>query len=295
LVSLIDHTGDLRARMEANRSDMTDDILRGRIVGGLITLPSEGSTQHYDFVTETANTDAVQARTDVVALLDLIAAEGNHTQVTDTRLAHTKIPAPLSPFAYVAPADLVLFLGITVMVLSSGQIESRRLGMTKRLAAAPISNRTLVAAQIVSRLVAAAGQSIGLLLVGRLIFGVHWGNPFAVGLILALLALAYSGLSVLIGAWSRTEEQAIAISVVFGIAGGMLGGCIYPLDVVSSTVREVGHVVPQAWAMDAFIKLIYGGDGFTSVLPEVGALAVFAVVLTALATKVYAVTMYSPG
>ncbi len=51
----------------------------------------------------------------------------------------------------------------------------------------------------------------------------------------------------------------------------MLGGCVYPLDVVGTTVRIVGHAVPQAWAMDAFIRLIYHHATFTTVLPEIGA------------------------
>ena len=79
----------------------------------------------------------------------------------------------------------------------------------------------------------------------------------------------------------------MALAVVIGIAGGMLGGCLYPLDVVGSTVRAVGHLVPQAWAMDAFIKMIYHGAGLVAVLPDIGALAVFAAVLTGLAVWRY--------
>jgi ABC-2 type transport system permease protein len=266
------------------------------VVGGLVTLPQHGGNHpRYVFVSESANTDAIAARTDVVALLDLMVAESGHTRLTDTTLAHTNVPAALSPFSYVAPADLVLFLGVTILVLSSGAVESRKLGLVRRLAAAPITNRSLVAAQIVFRLIVATGQSLGLLLVGRVIFGVHWGNPFAIALIIGFLSMAYAGLSVLIGVWSRTEEQAIAISVVFAIAAGMLGGCMYPLDVVGSTVREVGHAMPQAWAMDAFIKLIYNNGTFMSVLPDIGALAIFALVLSVVATRVYARTMYSAG
>ena len=94
---------------------------------------------------------------------------------------------------------------------------------------------------------------------------------------------------------SRTEEQAISLAVVLGIVCGMLGGCMYPLDVVGPVVRGVGHAVPQAWAMDAFVKLIYDHDGLTAVLPEIGVLALFAAVLCALALRAYARTVYSPG
>jgi ABC-2 type transport system permease protein len=295
LVQLARRTGDISVKIEPTRAALADDILRGRVVAGLVGLPAPRGAIRVDFLAESAQTDAVQARTDVVALLDLMAAEGRHTAITDTSLAHTHTPAPLSPFAYVAPADLVLFLGITLLVLSSGLVESRRLGILHRLHAAPVRQSSIVAAQIASRLLVAAGQSIGLLFVGVVLFRVHWGNPFAVGLVIFLLSLSLSGASVLIGTSSRTEEQAVAISVVIGIAAGMLGGCIYQLNQVGSAVREVGHVVPQAWAMDAFVKLIYDRAGFSTVLPEIGALAIFATVLTALAVWRYDRTMYSAG
>ena len=47
--------------------------------------------------------------------------------------------------------------------------------------------------------------------------------------------------------------------------------------------------------MDAFVKLIYDHEGLTAVLPEIGALFLFAVVLCALALRAYARTVYSPG
>jgi ABC-type multidrug transport system permease subunit len=295
LVDLARRAGDLKVRVEATRTDLADDILRGRVVGGVIELPAPAGTIRVDLVAEAANTDAVQARTDVVALLDLMAAEGTHTVITNRVLATTHIPAPMSPFSYVAPADLVLFMGITLLVLASGQVESRQLGILRRLAAAPVRQGSVVGAQIIGRLFIAAGQAVGLLFLGQVIFGVHWGNPFAVAVVLALLALSLSGLSVLIGIWARTQEAAIAVAVVIGIAFGLLGGCMYPLDVVGTTVRTVGHAVPQAWAMDAFVALVYHQASFAQVLPDIGALAAFAAVLSGAAMWLYARTMYSPG
>jgi ABC-2 type transport system permease protein len=295
LLQLIAQTNVLKPHLEANRSTLSDDILRGRVVAGLVAQPAPDGHLHFELVALSDSTGAVQARTDVVALLDLMAAEGTRTHVTDVTLAHTDLPPPLSPFAYVAPADLVLFLGITVLLLSSGLVESRRLGIMRRLSAAPVLRRSLAAAQIVSSLVVAAAQSVGLLFVGRVIFGVHWGNPFAVGLVLALLSLSYAGASGVVGSRARTEEQAISLAVVLGILGGMLGGCMYPLDVVGAPIRAVGHLVPQAWAMDAFVKLIYHHAGVVAILPEAAVLAVFAAVLVGWAARGYARTMYSPG
>src|SRR6202012_4219437 len=138
----------------------------------------------------------------------------------------------------------------------------------------------------------ATAQCVGLLVIGRLIFGVHWGDAAGVFLVLLPLSLAYGGAAALVSMRSRTEEQAISLAVVLGIVGGMLGGCVYTLDSVAPAVREVGHVVPQAWAMDAFVKLIYDHAGLVAVLPEIGALALFAAVLCALALRAYARTVY---
>ena len=79
----------------------------------------------------------------------------------------------------------------------------------------------------------------------------------------------------------RSQEQAIATAVIVAIIAGMLGGCVYQLSTVSTTVREVGHIVPQAWAMDTFVKLIYDHASFTDTLPAIAALAAFAVGLSA--------------
>jgi linearmycin/streptolysin S transport system permease protein len=295
LLQLAEQAGDLKVRVEPDRARLSDDILRGRVVAGLISLPAPPGSQRVRFVSESASTSAVQARTDVVALVDLIAAEGTHTAVTDLTLAHTAVPAPLSPFSYVAPADTVLFVGISVLLLAAGVVESRRLGLMARLAAAPVRKRGVVAGLIATSLCVAAAQCAGLLLVGRVIFGVRWGDPFGVFLVLAMLSLAYSGAAAILSVRARTEEHAISLAVVLGIVCGMLGGCMYPLDVVGPAVRAVGHVVPQAWAMDAFVKLIYDHAGLVAVLPEIGVLALFAAVLGALALRAYARTVYSPG
>jgi linearmycin/streptolysin S transport system permease protein len=304
LLHLAETTNGVRVRVESNRTDLTDDILRGRVVAGIVQLPSTTLTRstnssstpgsvRADFLVESSTTDAVQARTDVVALMDLIAAEGKNPKFTDQTLKVTPTESPLSPFAYVAPANLVLFMGIAVLVLSAGMVETRRLGVSQRLSAAPVSKRAVVFGQMASMMVTAIAMALGLLFVGIILFNVHWGNPLSVLLVVVLLGICIAALSVIIGTWSRSQEQAIATAVIVAIVAGMLGGCVYQLDTVSTTVREVGHIAPQAWAMDTFVKLIYDHAGFTSTLPEIGALAVFAVGLTVLAVVYYSRKVFS--
>ena len=225
--------------------------------------------------------------------MDLIAAEGNDPKFTNKTLKVTPIESPLSPFAYVAPANLVLFMGIAVLVLSAGMVETRRLGVAQRLSAAPITKRAVVFGQMASMMVTAISMALGLLFVGIILFNVHWGNPLSVLLVVVLLGICIAALAVIIGTWARSQEQAIATAVIVAIIAGMLGGCVYQLDTVSTTVREVGHIVPQAWAMDTFVKLIYDHASFTDTLPAIGALAAFAVGLSVLAVAYYSRKVFS--
>jgi ABC-2 type transport system permease protein len=69
-----------------------------------------------------------------------------------------------------------------------------------------------------------------------------------------------------------------------GIALGMLGGCMWPLEVVGSTMKTVGHLVPQAWAMDAFVTLVAKGGDLAAIAPQLVVLLGYAAVLLPLAT-----------
>jgi ABC-2 type transport system permease protein len=59
---------------------------------------------------------------------------------------------------------------------------------------------------------------------------------------------------------------------------------MWPLAIVPEPMRVVGHLFPQAWAMDAFIALIAKGETISGIAPQLAVLAGFATALLALAT-----------
>lgn len=291
LVTLLERSNGVQLTPVTSRDALNDDILRGRVVAGVV-IPrgfGRGGRLQLAYVEQNAEDDAQEARISVVAAVGLLAAEraaadGRRSVTpvveasTDRAMARDH-QAPVSPFSYVAAGDLVLFMGITLLVQSTVLIEARRLGLLRRMLIAPVSPWSVVAGTMGWLLVTAAGQAAGLLFLGRLAFGVHWGDPVAVLLLLTLLAFAMAGASVLVGTVARSAEHAVATSVTAGVAAGMLGGCMWSLSVVGPVMRAVGHVVPQAWAVDGLVDTVFYGSGLRGVLPDLGALAAFAVVL----------------
>lgn len=64
---------------------------------------------------------------------------------------------------------------------------------------------------------------------------------------------------------------------------GLLGGTMVPIEIFPEAMRTVAHLTPHAWAMDAFRALLFENASLAEILPELGVLAGFAVVLVALA------------
>jgi ABC-2 type transport system permease protein len=117
-----------------------------------------------------------------------------------------------------------------------------------------------------------------------LVFGADWGDPPAALLLVVTFALVGTGVGMLGGSVLRNAEQATSIGPPVGIALGMLGGCMWPLAIVPQPMRVIGHLFPQAWAMDAFIALIAKGEDIAGIALQLAVLAAFAAVLLAQAT-----------
>ncbi len=52
-----------------------------------------------------------------------------------------------------------------------------------------------------------------------------------------------------------------------------------PAELFSDTMQKVAHITPHAWALDGFAELVRRGGNTADILPELGVLAAYALVL----------------
>ena len=187
-------------------------------------------------------------------------------------------------FSYSAPTELVLFVFISSVMFSATFIETRRLGIYERAMAAPVKARAIIAGETLRQCLVGVGQSVLIVAVGAIGFGVSWGDPRAAIVLITLWVLVGVGAGMLLGTLFRTPEQASALGPVMGIALGMLGGCMWPLSIVTATMRTIGHLTPHAWAIDAWTNLLSRGGDFSAIAGDLGVLALFAAGFLLLAT-----------
>ncbi|NEE02533.1 ABC transporter permease [Phytoactinopolyspora halotolerans] len=183
----------------------------------------------------------------------------------------------------VAVGMLLLMTFLNALTGAASLIQSRKHGVSRRMMGTPTSLRTIVIGEGAGRWSVGMFQALYIMVASALIFGVTWGDIPAAVVVLVLFAAVAAGAAMLVGAVMHNDEQAAGVTVMVGLGLGALGGTMLPLELFGSTMNTVAHFTPHAWAIDAFTELTRRGGTVADILPELGVLAAFAVVLFALA------------
>lgn len=186
-----------------------------------------------------------------------------------------------------AAQELTLFVFVTSLSAASMLVESRRLGVSRRMIASPTSIATVLTGEALGRFAIALLQGLLIVLGSTVLFGIDWGNLGTVVLSVALLSLAATGAAMLFGALMRSEQQAGAVGVFVGLALAALGGSMVPLEVFPPVMERIAHLTPHAWALGAMDDAITRGATPAEAWRDLTVLAIYGVVLFAAAVPLF--------
>ncbi|HET6790670.1 MAG TPA: ABC transporter permease [Actinomycetota bacterium] len=186
-----------------------------------------------------------------------------------------------------AAQELTLFVFVTSLSAASMLVESRRLGVSRRMIASPTSIATVLTGEALGRFAIALLQGLLIVLGSTVLFGIDWGNLGTVVLSIALLSLAATGAAMLFGALMRSEQQAGAVGVFVGLALAALGGSMVPLEVFPPVMERIAHLTPHAWALGAMDDAITRGATPAEAWRDLTVLAIYGVVLFAAAVPLF--------
>jgi ABC-2 type transport system permease protein len=316
LLSRLESADGIRVRTFDDRDALTTAVERGQVEAGLVIPPGydqqihAGDTVQLPYIRRPAGAGQ-EGQLVVAAVVDqqavvLRAARFASTEgvgTFDQALAQAEAIAPdvpmvtvrttvaggseVSAFGYGAAQELILFVFVISLAASGMLIESRRIGVSRRMLASPTSARTVILGETLGRFGIALFQGFLIMAVTLALFRVDWGDPVAAGSIVVLFALTGTGAAMLMGSVLNNAQQAGSFGVFFGLVLAALGGCMVPLEVFPPLMVKIAHMTPQAWAIDAFGKVLGKAAGVGQILPELGVLALYAAVLLGLATVLF--------
>jgi ABC-2 type transport system permease protein len=276
------HNEQFRIRRYSNREKLRLAVFRGRINAGILIPLGWHGESNLPVYLSSASAGSAIVGAGINAELSRMATGRKGLEVPIRYPAGGRVGLPHLGFAYTAPANLVLFVMINGFVSALGILRLRETGISRRLLAAPRRTWELFAMLAVGPAQQMIAQALFLILSARLFFGVHWGNPF--GLILVTAALTCLGVSIVLfmGTVFRTAQEATSLGPWIGVFLGMLGGCMWPLEIVPPFMKTLALLSPAAWAMDAYLGLIFERASASEVAPDVAIVFAFAAVIAML-------------
>ena len=191
--------------------------------------------------------------------------------------------AELGQFDQGASSQLFLFTFLTSLAAAGALIQSRQLGVARRMLSTPTSTMAVLVGFGAGRLLVAVTQAAYIVGASILLFQVDWGSPLPTTVVVLAFCLVAGGAGMLVGATMRNDSQAAGVGL--GVALGMaaLGGSMVPLEVFPEGLRLAAHVTPHAWANGAMAEIVRRDGSLGSVAVPVGVLLGYAAVLYGLA------------
>jgi ABC-2 type transport system permease protein len=177
--------------------------------------------------------------------------------------------------------QFILFMGIEVGV---GVLLARRLGLWKRLRAAPLSRSLLLGSHIASGAITALVLLAIIYAAAIGIFHVRIDGSVAgfVGIAIAF-ALLTSSFGLLIAAIGKTPEATRGLAIFATLVMVMLGGAWVPSFVFPPWLQTASLVVPTRWAVDGLDAMTWRGLGFDAAIAPIAVLLAFSGLFAAIA------------
>ncbi len=161
--------------------------------------------------------------------------------------------------AYMAPGMALMFLMYTVSYGGRSILAERAQGTLPRLMISPTTSTQILGGKVFGIFLTGVAQVGILILASTLFFGVKWGDPL--GLVVLILAAVFgaTGWGLLLTAIGRSQGQVGALGTAIMLIFGILGGTFISLDQLPAFVRLFSKITPNAWGMDGFTTLALGG------------------------------------
>ncbi|MGY0432028.1 ABC transporter permease [Bacillus rugosus] len=195
--------------------------------------------------------------------------------VKQKSLSDKKEAAGASDIASRAAGFSILFVMLTMMGAAGTILEARKNGVWSRLLTASVSRAEIGAGYVLSFFVIGWIQFGILLLATHWLFGINWGNPAAVIVLVSLFLLTVVGIGLVIAANVRTPEQQLAFGNLFVIATCMVSGMYWPIDIEPKFMQSIAEFLPQKWAMSGLTEIMANGAHVTDILGVCGILLAF--------------------
>jgi len=184
----------------------------------------------------------------------------------------------LTSAAYFVPSILAMALMQLGIFAAIPLVAQREKQILKRLGATPLARSTLVGSNVFMRLLIALVQTLIIVGIGVLLFGVSVLQPLAVAALVILGAVTFVSIGYVIASYARTEDSANTLASVVQFPLMFLSGIFFPIAFMPQWLQPVAALLPLTYLGDALRQTMVGGAAYAPLYVDVLVLAGWLVV-----------------
>lgn len=186
---------------------------------------------------------------------------------------------------FMIPALIGMILQmLTSLLTATAIVRERERGTIEQLIVTPIRSWELTVGKIVPYVLIALFDTVEVLVVGTLWFGVPIRGSLALLMALTSLFLLTSlAVGLLISTVSKTQQEAMLLAWFTMLPTVFLSGFFFPLAAMPPFLRAISYAVPLRYFLIIIRSVLLKGTGAASLQDEILALAAFGLVLMTIA------------
>jgi len=190
---------------------------------------------------------------------------------------------------FMVPGILVILLTLVGAFLTAANIvKEKEIGTIEQINVTPVKKVYFILGKLIPFWI--MGQivlTIGLI-IGRVVYGiVPVGNIGLIYLFSSVYLLAVLGLGLLISAYVHTQQQAMLIAFFLLMIFILMGGLYTSIESMPEWAQIVTRFNPVTYFIDVMRMVVLKGSRLRDILPHLGIISIFAVVLNSWAVFAY--------
>jgi ABC-2 type transport system permease protein len=202
--------------------------------------------------------------------------------------AETLATEDLDFISYFVPSVLAMALMQLGVFAAIPLVADREKLILKRLAATPLRRWELVGSNVVMRLMIAAVQTLIIVGVGVVVFGVEIIGSVALAAALVVLgSMTFFALGYVIASFAPTEDAANGMTSVVQFPLMFLSGIFFPIQFMPDFLQAIARLMPLTYLADGLRQTMVGGVAFAPLWVDFAVLAVCLVVFFGISARFF--------
>ena len=174
---------------------------------------------------------------------------------------------------------MILF-AITSLLTATAIVRERERGTIEQLIVTPIRSWELVVGKLTPYVILSLFDTLMVLAIGHLWFGVPVRGDLGLIIVLSgLLLLSGLGIGLFASTIANTQQEAMLTTWMTLLPAIFLSGFLFPLEAMPTVLRGISYVIPLRYYLVIIRALLLKGVGAAAIQEEIIALAVFGVVI----------------